>query len=71
MLRISGLNREEVIGGWRKLHNKELHNSYSSCILHGQSEQYKVLWSQKTELEGVPRILRTWWPRIRTSGGLL
>jgi hypothetical protein len=24
--RISGPKRDEVIGGWRKLHNEELHN---------------------------------------------
>jgi hypothetical protein len=24
------LRRDEVTGGWRKLHNKELHNLYSS-----------------------------------------
>jgi hypothetical protein len=28
--RIFGLKRDEVIGGWRKLHNEELHCSYSS-----------------------------------------
>jgi hypothetical protein len=28
--RISGLKRDEVMGGWRKLHNEELHNFYSS-----------------------------------------
>jgi hypothetical protein len=28
--RISGLNRYEIRGGWQKLHNKVLHNSYSS-----------------------------------------
>jgi hypothetical protein len=28
--RIFGLKRDEVIGGWRKLHNEELHNLYSS-----------------------------------------
>jgi hypothetical protein len=27
--RIFGLNRDEVMGGWRKLHNKELHYLYS------------------------------------------
>jgi hypothetical protein len=31
MLRsIFGLKREEVVGGWRKLHNEELHNIYTS-----------------------------------------
>jgi hypothetical protein len=28
--RIFGLKRDEVIGGWRKLHNEELHNLYGS-----------------------------------------
>jgi hypothetical protein len=28
--RIFGLKRDEVKGGWRKLHNEELHNLYSS-----------------------------------------
>jgi hypothetical protein len=28
--RIFGPKREEIIGGWRKLHNEELHNFYSS-----------------------------------------
>jgi hypothetical protein len=28
--KISGPNREEAIGGWRKLHNDELHDLYFS-----------------------------------------
>jgi hypothetical protein len=28
--RIFGRKRDEVTGGWRKLHNEELHNLYSS-----------------------------------------
>jgi hypothetical protein len=28
--RIFGPNREERAGGWRRLHNEELHNLYSS-----------------------------------------
>jgi hypothetical protein len=30
MRRIFGLKRDEVIGGWRKLHNEESHTLYSS-----------------------------------------
>jgi hypothetical protein len=33
--RIFGLKRDEILGGWRKLHNEELHDLYSSpytCI---------------------------------------
>jgi hypothetical protein len=28
--RIFGPKKEEVIGGWRELHNEELHNLYGS-----------------------------------------
>jgi hypothetical protein len=28
--RIFGPKRDDVIGGWRKVHNEELHNLYSS-----------------------------------------
>jgi hypothetical protein len=28
--RIFGRKRDEVAGGWRKLHNEELHNFYST-----------------------------------------
>jgi hypothetical protein len=30
VLRIFGLKRDEVTGEWRKLHNEEFHNLYSS-----------------------------------------
>jgi hypothetical protein len=30
LIRIFGPKRDEVTGGWRKLHNEELHNLYSS-----------------------------------------
>jgi hypothetical protein len=30
MRRIFGPKREEVAGGWRRLHNEELHNYYGS-----------------------------------------
>jgi hypothetical protein len=34
LLRIFGLKRDKVTGGWRKLHNQELHNlnSFPSII---------------------------------------
>jgi hypothetical protein len=30
LMRIFGHKREEVAGGWRRLHNEELHNLYAS-----------------------------------------
>jgi len=32
MLRMFGPKREEVMGGWKKLHNEELNNFYPSPI---------------------------------------
>jgi hypothetical protein len=29
--RIFGTKRDEMVGGWRKLHNEELHNLYTSA----------------------------------------
>jgi hypothetical protein len=31
--KIFGLNRDEVTGGWRKLHIEELHNLYSASSI--------------------------------------
>jgi hypothetical protein len=30
VMRIFGCKREEAAGGWRRLHNEELHNLYAS-----------------------------------------
>jgi hypothetical protein len=37
--RISGPKIEELTGGWRKLHNEELHNLRYSYILLEQTNQ--------------------------------
>jgi hypothetical protein len=35
VLRIFGHKREELVGGWRRLHNEELRNMYTSPKLLG------------------------------------
>jgi hypothetical protein len=37
--RIFGPKRDEVTGGWRKLHNEELHNLYSSRSITRMTSQ--------------------------------
>jgi hypothetical protein len=37
LVRIFGPERQEVMGGWRKLYNVELHNLYAYYILLGLS----------------------------------
>jgi hypothetical protein len=44
VLRIFGLKRDEVTGGWRKLHNEELHNLYSSPSIIRM-----IRWKENTE----------------------
>jgi hypothetical protein len=45
--RIFGPKRDEVTGGWRKLHNEELHNLYSSPNI-----SYRMIKSRKMRWAG-------------------
>jgi hypothetical protein len=44
--RIFGPKRDEVIGGWRKLHNEELHN------LHSSPSIIRIIKSMRMRLAG-------------------
>jgi hypothetical protein len=37
--------RDEIIGGWRKLHNEELHNLYSSPNIRRTIKSRWVKWA--------------------------
>jgi hypothetical protein len=41
MRKIFGPKREKVGGGWRRLHNEELHNLYTSPIMRIKSTRMK------------------------------
>jgi hypothetical protein len=43
--RIFGPKRDEVTGGWRKLHNEELHNFYSSPSIIRTIKSRRVRWA--------------------------
>jgi hypothetical protein len=43
--RIFGPKRDEVTGGWRKLHNEELHNLYSSPSIIGIIKSRNMRWA--------------------------
>jgi hypothetical protein len=43
--RIFGTKRDQVTGGWRKLHNEELHNLYSSPSIIRMIETRRVRWA--------------------------
>jgi hypothetical protein len=43
--RIFGPKRDEVTGEWRKLHNKELHDLYSSPIIIRIIKSRRMRWA--------------------------
>jgi hypothetical protein len=43
--RIFGLKRDEVMGDWRKLHNEELHNLYSSPNIIRMIKSGRMRWA--------------------------
>jgi hypothetical protein len=60
--RISGPKRDEMTGGWRKLHNEELHNLYFSPSIIRMIKSRMMRWA-----EHIARIRRrgvhigSWW----------
>jgi hypothetical protein len=45
-LRIFRRRRDEVAGGWRKLHSEELHNLYSSTIIIRTIKSRRMRWAE-------------------------
>jgi hypothetical protein len=43
--RIFGSKRDEVTEGWRKLHNEELHNLYSSPSIIRTIKSRRMIWA--------------------------
>jgi hypothetical protein len=43
--RIFGPERDEVTGGWRKLHNEELHNLYASPDIIRMTKSRRMVWA--------------------------
>jgi hypothetical protein len=43
--RIFGSKRDEVTGGWRKLHNEELHNLHSSPSIIRITNSRRIRWT--------------------------
>jgi hypothetical protein len=55
LMRIFGLKRDEVMGGWRKLHNEELHNLYSSPSTIRIFKSRRMRWTGHVALMGEKR----------------
>jgi hypothetical protein len=58
--RIFGPQRDEVTGGWRKLHNEALHNLYSSPSIIGRNKSMKMRWARRLARKAIIiRMCRT------------
>jgi hypothetical protein len=59
--RIFGQKRDEVTGGWRKLHNEKLHGLYSSPIIVRVIKARRMRWvghvARMKEVRGAYKIL--------------
>jgi hypothetical protein len=44
-MRTFGPKREEVVGGWRRLHNEELHNLYISPNIIRLTKSRRMRWA--------------------------
>jgi hypothetical protein len=44
---IFGPKRDEVTGGWRKLHNEELHKLYSSPYIARMIKSRRMRWAKR------------------------
>jgi hypothetical protein len=54
--------RDEVTGGWRKLHNEELHNLYSSPNIIRIIKSRKMRWTGHVEHIGRRGMhVEFWW----------
>jgi hypothetical protein len=53
--RIFGPKRDEVTGGWRKLHNEELHNLYSSPSIIIMIKSRRMRWAGHVARTGEKR----------------
>jgi hypothetical protein len=61
--RIFGTKRDEVTGGWRKLHNEELLGLYSSSSIIRMIKSRRMRWSGHVAKRGVRRGMNVgyWW----------
>jgi hypothetical protein len=60
--RIFGPKRDKVTGEWRKLHNEELHNLYSSPDIIRQIKSRRMRWAGHVAHMGEERkCTRIWW----------
>jgi hypothetical protein len=69
--RISGPKRDEVIGGWRKLHKEELHNLYCSPSIIRIIKSRRIRWAGHVARMGRRGMhIGFWWGSRKERGPL-
>jgi hypothetical protein len=64
--RILGPKRDEVTGEWRRLHNQELHDLYSSPTILRVIKSRRMRWAGHVARMGEERgMYRFWWGNLR------
>jgi hypothetical protein len=66
--RIFAPNRDEVTGGWRKIHNEELHNLYSSPSIIRMIKSRRMRWAGNVARMGAKRNAYRILRRKETTG---
>jgi hypothetical protein len=67
--RIFGPKRDEMTGGWRKLHVEELHNLYSSPSIIRMIKSRRISWTghvARTRRRGIH--IGNWWESQKERG---
>jgi hypothetical protein len=67
--RIFGPKRDEVTGGWRKLHNEELHNLYLSPGIIRMIKSRRMRWAgHVARMERRGMLIGYWWESQKERG---
>jgi hypothetical protein len=65
-LRIFGPKRDEVTGEWRKIHNEELNDMYSTPNIVRVIKSRKMRWAGRIARMKERKVLyRVWWGKLR------
>jgi hypothetical protein len=65
LMRIFGPKREEGEGGWRRLHNEELHNFYASPNIIRVTKSRKMRWAGHVAEIGEKRQTKFSWENLK------
>jgi hypothetical protein len=63
--KIFGSNRDEIIGGWRQLHNEECHNLYFLTNMARMIKSRRLKWAEHVSMHGREVHIKFWWETMQ------